>query len=137
MPDRDYYFDADKEDKRAKYTEYIERMFFLLGEHTGKKEYSSPELCKKAASAVVAFETLLASAHLTRTASRDPELTYNKMNIAQLSKITQPDLTWESYLATGGPPRGTPLHPPCDSRVCHVFLSVTIPDDLHPVIKRM
>ena len=56
--------------------------------------------------AVIAFETSLASAHLTRTASRDPELTYNKMSIANLSKITQPDITYSGYLTTGVAPQG-------------------------------
>ena len=101
MPDRDYYFDADKEEKRVKYTEYIAKIFNLLGTLGGISEYSDPSSCQKAAVAVMAFETALASAHLTRTASRDPELTYNKMSISELCKITTPALTWSSYLSTG------------------------------------
>ena len=56
--------------------------------------------------AVIALETSLASAHLTRTASRDPELTYNKMSIAHLAKITQPEITYSGYLTTGTAPKG-------------------------------
>jgi hypothetical protein len=46
-------------------------------------------------------ETSLASSHLTKTASRDPELTYNKMSVQSLSVLTQPPLLWPAYLASG------------------------------------
>jgi hypothetical protein len=52
------------------------------------------------------LETSLASSHLTKTASRDPELTYNKMSVQSLSVLTQPPLLWPAYLATGQPPKG-------------------------------
>ena len=106
MPDRDYYFDADKEDKRLKYTEYISKVFSLLGTVCGVSEYSDPKSCEKAALSVMEFETLLAKAHLTRTASRDPELTYNKMSITELVTLTQPELLWANYLSSGKPSVG-------------------------------
>jgi predicted metalloendopeptidase len=56
--------------------------------------------------AVIALETALASAHLTRTAGRDPELTYNKMSISHLATITQPDITYAQYLTTGVAEKG-------------------------------
>ena len=56
--------------------------------------------------AVIALETALASAHLTRTAGRDPELTYNKMSISHLATITQPDITYAQYLTTGVAQKG-------------------------------
>jgi predicted metalloendopeptidase len=49
MPDRDYYFDADKESKRVKYVEYIATMLSLLGKEAGISAYASPDDCKKAA----------------------------------------------------------------------------------------
>ena len=49
MPDRDYYFDADKEDKRAKYLEYITTMFTLLGTEGGVSAYADPVVCAEAA----------------------------------------------------------------------------------------
>ena len=52
------------------------------------------------------METDLASAHLTRTASRDPELTYNKMTISNLSKISEPHITWSKYLTSGNADKG-------------------------------
>jgi hypothetical protein len=39
MPDRDYYFDADKEDKRVAYLKYIEDLFVLLGSIGVKNGY--------------------------------------------------------------------------------------------------
>ena len=106
MPDRDYYFDADKEDKRLKYKEYITKIFALLGTVFGISAYFDSKSCEKAAESVMIFETLLASAHLTRTASRDPELTYNKMSLTELEKLTQPELLWSNYLSTGKPSVG-------------------------------
>jgi putative endopeptidase len=47
------------------------------------------------------MEIDLASSHLTRTATRDPELTYNKMTIANLTKISEPHMTWNNYLTSG------------------------------------
>ena len=81
LPDRDYYFDADKQEKRDKYKEYISSMFKLLGEGCGgagggsgsatlsvfAHRYQSKEQCDKAAEAVVGLEMMLAEAHLTRT----------------------------------------------------------------------
>jgi predicted metalloendopeptidase len=98
LPDRDYYFDADKAEKRAKYSEYVQTMLGLLGA-AGVAAYTDPAACASAAAAVVAFEMALAEAHLTRTAARDPELTYNKMSIQQLVDATQPALTWPAYLS--------------------------------------
>ena len=49
MPDRDYYFDADKESKRVKYVEYIATMLTLLGKEAGISAYASSDDCKKAA----------------------------------------------------------------------------------------
>ena len=63
-------------------------------------------ILSQTAASVFALETSLASAHLTRTASRDPELTYNKMSISSLSILTQPDLTYPVYLTTGKAPTG-------------------------------
>jgi putative endopeptidase len=106
MPDRDYYFDKDKEEKREKYLQYVTIMFSLLGSVGGIGAYDTVAKCETAALAVVALETSLAQSHLTRTDSRDPERTYNKMSVPNLSVLTQPELTWASYLATGNPPKG-------------------------------
>jgi putative endopeptidase len=122
LPDRDYYFDADKADKRAKYLQYIEDLFELVKrslsslekESTtegGKKpsyfEFLSSLNSKEIAKEILTFETSLASFHLTRTASRDPTLTYNKMTINELITLTSSnyDLNWSNYLTYGNSPR--------------------------------
>ena len=47
------------------------------------------------------FETEMASSHLSRTLSRDPEITYNKMSLPALTKLCTPTPSWASYLAKG------------------------------------
>eukprot|EP01038_Epipyxis_sp_PR26KG_P004814 gene4814-6744_t len=101
LPDRDYYFDKDKEHKRKVYIEYISQLFSLLGSHGLVNEFNDKQVCDKLAYDVFKFELSLASSHLTRTAARDPELTFNKMNINKLKSITTPAFTWSSYLANG------------------------------------
>lgn len=101
LPDRDYYFDEDKESKRAKYVEYITTIFRLLGASGVDSRYAEESTCLAAAKAVLAFETQLANAHLTRTASRDPLLTFNKMSVAKLSTMSRPQLSWAEYLSSG------------------------------------
>ena len=107
MPDRDYYFDEDKADKRLKYREYVSSLFELLGKcgaggggslAAAAACYADKQQCDSAADAVIALETSLAEAHLTRTASRDPELTYNKMSIDLLAAKTKPVGDWGAYL---------------------------------------
>ena len=99
MPDRDYYFDADKASKREKYLVYITELLTLLGKH-GVAEYANDVDCANAAKAVLAFETTLAGSHMTRTAARDPEKTYNKMSINKLNELTN-EVSWASYLTRG------------------------------------
>jgi predicted metalloendopeptidase len=82
------------------YLKYIEDQFLLLGS-VGVKPYTDLAVCKSAARDVLELETSLASSHLTKTASRDPELTYNKMSVQSLSVLTQPPLLWPAYLASG------------------------------------
>ena len=112
LPDRDYYFDADKAEKRAKYVEYIASLFRLLGASSAAGSLPQPELvkyqddeyCLAVAKAVLVLETRIASTHLTRTASRDPLLTFNKMSVAELAKRSVPPLTWPTYLTYGTRP---------------------------------
>lgn len=106
LPDRDYYFDADKEEKRQAYIDMIENFFLLLGEN-GVAPYNCADvneriaMSKMAANQVFNFEKELAESHLTRTLCRDAQLTYNKMSIAALQELVTPPLSWASYLARG------------------------------------
>ena len=126
MPDRDYYFDADKTQKRGKYVEYITQLLHLVGQEqlryqhlqSGVDEgatsdsdsargflgqYAERAACERIARDIMAFETQIAALHLTRTASRDPQLTYNKMSIDTLADMSKPTVTWSQYLSSGVP----------------------------------
>ena len=80
LPDRDYYFDEDKEDKRKLYQEHIAATLALLG----APYYADKAAAEAAAAGVYNFEKSLAEVHMTRTERRDPIKTYNKMSIADL-----------------------------------------------------
>jgi putative endopeptidase len=104
MPDRDYYLDADKAGKRDQYLVYIQRLFSLIGNSGIQADiFGDEEKTAQIARDILAFETSLAKLHLSRTESRDPNLTYNKMSVATLSKKCQSavNLTWSAYLAKG------------------------------------
>jgi len=115
--DRDYYFDADKAEKREAYQLYIQKVFALLGDN-GVADYATEEAQKEASKQVFGLETSLASAHLTRTACRDPELTYNKKSLDEISLMctefaakrhiedqltSSPGLSWATYLTSSVP----------------------------------
>jgi putative endopeptidase len=93
LPDRDYYFDEDKQDKRDAYQNCIAQFLTLLAQDNNDPDgpaaadndiiiARSEELSKK----VLALETDLAKAHMTRTENRDPHATYNKMDINEITK---------------------------------------------------
>jgi endothelin-converting enzyme/putative endopeptidase len=90
LPDRDYYTkDDDKsKDLRAKYLAHVARTFELLGE--------APDLAKRHADAVMAMETALAKASLTRVERRDPYKLFNKMDYKGLRALT-PAFDWAAY----------------------------------------
>ncbi|WP_324698261.1 M13 family metallopeptidase [Novosphingobium aerophilum] len=93
LPDRDYYLKIDKrsQDIRAKYVEYLT---FVLG----KAGYADPS---SAAKAVLSLETRLAQADWDRAASRDPDLTYNKLSVAEFEGLAAPGLM-RTFIETMG-----------------------------------
>ena len=97
LPDRDYYTktDAKSVETRQKYVDHVARMFGLLGE---------PEQTAKAdAATVMAIETALAKASLTRVEKRDPYKLFHKMTPAQLQALT-PAFQWNVYFKTSNVP---------------------------------
>lgn len=105
LPDRDYYFDADKEDKRSYYLEFITAIFNYIGEDTDL--YQDKEQNAKIAQAIFEYEKLLAASHLTKTECRDPQLTYNLMSLKELNELTKPKImSYAQYLARGQPDDG-------------------------------
>jgi putative endopeptidase len=95
MPDRDYYLKDDPKSKeiRAKYVAYVTTMFQLAGD--------TPEAASAAAANVLALETKLAGASLTRVQRRDPDLTYHRMTLQQASELT-PTFSWKQLYKANG-----------------------------------
>ncbi|HEY0004607.1 MAG TPA: M13 family metallopeptidase [Pyrinomonadaceae bacterium] len=95
LPDRDYYTKTDDKSKelREKYAAHISQMLRLAGDE--------PSTAEREAAAVLAIETRLAEASLTRVERRNPDNTYHKMDAAQL-KTLSPNLPWDMYFKNVG-----------------------------------
>lgn len=93
LPDRDYYTSDDPRstELRAAYVAHMQKMFEIA-------EYDNAE---EVARSIMAFETRLATASLTRLENRDPYRTYNKMPVADLQKMA-PEANWNQYFAALG-----------------------------------
>jgi putative endopeptidase len=99
LPDKDYYFDDDKQAKREKYVEYIAAVLEELGRQ-GIAAYADIDACRAVAHRIFDFEVKIARSHLTRAEMRDAEKTYNKKTLAELTALTHED-TWADYLSQG------------------------------------
>jgi len=93
LPDRDYYTKEDDKSKelRVKYEAHVTRMFELLGDQV--------EIAKGNAKTVLALETRLAKASMTRVEQRDPNAVYHKLSRKQLLESV-PDFPWATYFQT-------------------------------------
>lgn len=92
LPDRSYYLESDERTKsiRDAYLAYVNRIFGLAGD--------APEVAAAKAKSVLAFETALAEAALSRVDRRDPYKTWHRTQLADLKKLT-PTFSWDAYLA--------------------------------------
>jgi putative endopeptidase len=90
LPDRDYYTKADDKSRmlRDQYVKHVARMFELTGDDAPK--------AAAAAQTVLALETRLAEASMTRVELRDPQKTYHRMALAQLRELT-PQYDWPAF----------------------------------------
>jgi putative endopeptidase len=97
LPDRDYYFNTDESTKkiREKYLIHLTKMFELLKDE--------PKAAEKNAATVMKMETQLAKASFTNIENQDPQKTYNKLKIDDLTKLA-PEISWQSYFAQVGYP---------------------------------
>jgi putative endopeptidase len=95
LPDRDYYTKTDSGSAviRANYLTHVRKSFELAGE--------SADQAKADADKVMAIESALAKASLTRVEQRDPVATYNYRTVAQLTAMT-PHFDWTRYFADVG-----------------------------------
>ncbi len=113
LPDRDYYIETDKRSKeiRVEYLRHQENMFVLSGE--------SKEQAAASAKKVVALETRLAKASMTRVQRRDPKAKTNRMSLEELKKLT-PHFDFGAFFAAVGHPN-------------HPILNVSQPDLIREV----
>ncbi len=94
LPDKNYYFDADKKDIRTAYVAHIAKVLELSG-------VAGTE-AKAQADQILAFETRLAKASKSREdISRDVSLYNNMVSIADADKLT-PNFSWTKFLASQG-----------------------------------
>ncbi|HET7585107.1 MAG TPA: M13 family metallopeptidase [Gemmatimonadaceae bacterium] len=99
LPDRDYYTrpGASADSLRDAYVAHIARTLVLAG---------APEASARTqARQVMALETELAKASLTRVERRDPAATDHPMPIDSLQKLS-PAIAWRTYLRAMGSPAG-------------------------------
>ena len=71
LPDRDYYFDENKEEIRGKYKEYLKNVLTKLGLELEVDE-------------IYQMEERLAKLHYTKVEKRDPNKTYHPYTISEL-----------------------------------------------------
>ncbi len=95
MPDRDYYLKDDAESTRVRtaYISHVERVWKLAG--------YSPTEAKRRREIVLALETRMAKASMTKEDTRDVDKIYHKMSVRDLSRRT-PQINWSKYLKTQG-----------------------------------
>jgi predicted metalloendopeptidase len=93
LPDRDYYLNDDARfaDIRAKYQQYLEKVFALAGRPDAARD----------AQAVLALETDLARVQWTRVESRDAVKTFNKYPIARIAN-EMPGFDWMAWARAQG-----------------------------------
>ncbi|MFZ4544400.1 MAG: M13 family metallopeptidase [Saprospiraceae bacterium] len=92
LPDRDYYLkeDADKKKIREEYVKHVSNMFVLLGK--------DKKTADQAAIDIIALETKLAEGSMDKVTRRNPYKVYNKMTLADFSKITK-NIDWNTQTA--------------------------------------
>lgn len=93
LPDRDYYLKTDDRSKeiRAKYADYLTFVYGKLG-------YQDPAATAKA---VLSLEMRLAQEQWDRAASRNRDLTYNKLSMAEFEALA-PAGELKTFLDTAG-----------------------------------
>ncbi len=95
LPDRDYYLKKDAKTRkiRDQYVAHVARMLVLLGE--------SPAAAQRNAAIVLAMETRLARASLSKVELRDPQKSYHLMDLRGLQKRA-PQADWQPYFTALG-----------------------------------
>ncbi|MFC5569386.1 M13 family metallopeptidase [Lysobacter yangpyeongensis] len=94
LPDRSYYFDADKKAARDAYQAHVAKLLEMSG-------IAAADAAQQAKD-VLAFETRLAKvSKSSEELSRDTELFYHPVSVADADKLT-PHFTWSEFFAAQG-----------------------------------
>jgi putative endopeptidase len=95
MPDRDYYTDQGPaaDSLRTAYVEHVAKILTLAGEDAASASAD--------AGRVMALETELARASMTRVAQREPSATDHPMSVAELRALA-PNVDWSAYFRVIG-----------------------------------
>jgi putative endopeptidase len=103
LPDRDYYVRGDSAARalRTAYLAYAGRGLELLGD--------APAAADSEAGRILALETVLARASLTRVERRDPTANYHKLPLAAADSLT-PHIAWAAFLRDAGAPPADALN---------------------------
>ena len=98
LPDRDYYLKQDPKFRqiRSEYRAHVARTFELLGD--------GAQLAAREARIVMAIETRLAQASMSRVEERNPRAIYHLMNLIELDRST-PNFSWSEYFRAIGYPQ--------------------------------
>ena len=93
LPDREYYFNDDETsvDIRDKYRAHVETMLDMAGQPNPAE----------AAETIMALETRMAEAHMTKEAARDLAKNYAKFPLDELGEL-MPNFNWDGYIAEAG-----------------------------------
>ncbi|MBN1767462.1 MAG: M13 family metallopeptidase, partial [Prolixibacteraceae bacterium] len=93
----DYYLQTDNRsvEIRNEYVQHMAKMFSLAGNNQSQAQQKAER--------VMALETRLAKASLSRLERRDPHRTYNKMKLESLVELS-PDFDWDNFFAQMGFP---------------------------------
>jgi len=95
LPDRDYYTKTDSASAatRSQYAAHVARLLTLAG--------TPATDARAAADRILALETTLATASMTRVERRDPYNTYHKLSVAAADSVT-PHLDWTAWMTDVG-----------------------------------
>lgn len=90
LPDRDYYLKNDGKTReiRQKYQDYLTQLFRLISD--------DDTVARQNAAVVLALETRLAKASLTKVELRDPQASYHLMDLQKLQKVDT-HTVWGNY----------------------------------------
>ncbi|CCH11832.1 M13 family peptidase [Stenotrophomonas maltophilia] len=91
LPEKGYYFDDAQAKIRDAYVAYIAQVLTLSGLDAAQ--------AAEQAKAVMAFETRLAKASMSRIEMRDPAKRYNPLSAAEADKLT-PNFSWTALFET-------------------------------------